>query len=990
MKFMRKTIGEHRVHIRRVAVLAVITLAALFGFTYTAHAYTVSTTTSTSYFSEYNGSAWTAQLTPYHTTSGGNVAYCLAEKKTSPAGNSYNTGNIMDTYSERVRRGLQIILETGYPMGPVPGGLSAAQARYATANAIRFWLAENGDPNFYNNENFGSYSDAQLRSMTAAGTYGAIGSKMRASSTANKPVLQYAIELLIAARAQALVNPVVSFSPLSMSFNGSSFVGTTTVSLTNIKYGYTLDTSGLPAGSNVSGYTGSNGDVLTVSIPANYDTSGNGFTLSGTGYDDVTTVNLFAIAPTSTSYQSVAYVQQGAPYKAQVANGAVGVYTPAVPDLVMTSVTTDKFWYNAGETITVTATVQNQSKGWVDFSYTQLMGIQDQYNGAKNPWDAQTFTYQITAPTLTQDTAMGAQVTTDVYNYRQELNESNNSGIAWYNVRAGLPDLTVTSLTTDKAIYNPGDTVNVTAVIANTGYTAANNFAARLTSSPSVTTQDKTISVGAGGSTTVNYSYTAPSGYGSMTITETADATGIIGEMNESNNSRNATVQLNQPPTVALSVSKNRPNVNQAFNITATPTDPEGFALDTTITSQYMGMDNATPGAVNTVFTGSKASGSPASLTGCTLATRGYYRITAKAVDNYGLSDTKTVTIYVNGPPTVDVVCTPEVVSDDVGEADIKVTPDDEDGDNLDLVVTIQPIGMDKITPGEVTTIYDGNRAHGSAATIHRTGLTPGYYKVIATVTDPGSLTATKTLVFLVEITNVPPEVTLSADKPSYVEGDDAIITIRAYDRKGDQLDLTVTYQDMGELGMNPQPPVTEYHQVVASGTKLNYTRNYMIPHPIKITATAVDPGGLSDTKSITLMTIPAPIKGVVTHTDLWEQHRLDYNAWAIKNSKPELVRPPELFFRDEKFIIKATTSHYLTSQYVHVRIREYPQYEATLTSTDGYNWTGEIAIKGMRYWQPQSLTFDFDNLYVDGTVTTDTVVVRIDKVNYWTLRMLF
>lgn len=49
---------------------------------------------------------------------------------------------------------------------------------------------------------------------------------------------------------------------------------------------HTLDKSALSAGSTVSGYTGKDGDVLTVSIPASVSTANRSFTLMLFGMDD--------------------------------------------------------------------------------------------------------------------------------------------------------------------------------------------------------------------------------------------------------------------------------------------------------------------------------------------------------------------------------------------------------------------------------------------------------------------------------------------------------------------------------------------------------------------------------------------------------------------------------------------------------------------------------------------------------------------------------
>jgi len=99
---------------------------------------TVSTEYLYSYFQTYSSSGnWVDVGTPGHTvTTTGQVAYCLQTLKDSPNNSSYHTVDGSDYYSDEVLRGLQAILENGYPV--TNGGFADDQARYATANAIRF------------------------------------------------------------------------------------------------------------------------------------------------------------------------------------------------------------------------------------------------------------------------------------------------------------------------------------------------------------------------------------------------------------------------------------------------------------------------------------------------------------------------------------------------------------------------------------------------------------------------------------------------------------------------------------------------------------------------------------------------------------------------------------------------------------------------------------------------------------------------------------
>ena len=95
---------------------------------------TVSTINTTNLFDSYRGNGrWSELKTPKHRLNEKYVVYCLQHKKASPKGHRYDLTDQMHNFSLRVRNGLQIILENGYPSNT--GGLSASQAEYATTNA---------------------------------------------------------------------------------------------------------------------------------------------------------------------------------------------------------------------------------------------------------------------------------------------------------------------------------------------------------------------------------------------------------------------------------------------------------------------------------------------------------------------------------------------------------------------------------------------------------------------------------------------------------------------------------------------------------------------------------------------------------------------------------------------------------------------------------------------------------------------------------------
>lgn len=529
---------------KRIIVLlfTVVCTLALLSSTALAGMVRVSTTDATDYIQYHNSSGWHDLDTPNHYIVGTNeVAYCIEHKKTSPSNSTYSDYDILANYSARTQTGLRIILENGYPYSD--GGLSAAQAHCATANAIRFWMSEQGEAQSYNFTDLGAYSDEQLRSYAAAGQ---IGSKIRAKS-GQTAVLQYAVELLIMARSQALMAHRVSLSPMNMNISGSYFVGSTQVTLINMNGGYTLDSGSLPGGSFVCGYTGSNGDVLTVYIPMSAENSNRNYSLSATGYDNRMRANMAAYDATSSSIQAVVTVVTNSSNAADSAS--LGFSTPAVADLTVSSLTTNKSSYDAGETVTVTAQIYNQgtasvSSAEVTLSSSYITSI-TKTTGYIPAGGMATVTFTFTAPSFSNDTTVSLTATADPNNWITELNENNNSRSTNIVVTGSLPDLTISSITTDKAAYEAGDTVTVTVTASNIGDRTVSSAIVKLDIS-GVGAQSKTVSslVAGGGNRTVTFTFTAPTSLTSQTVTLTAtiDPDNVIRESNESNNTRTATL----------------------------------------------------------------------------------------------------------------------------------------------------------------------------------------------------------------------------------------------------------------------------------------------------------------------------------------------------------------------------------------------------------------------------------------------------------------
>ena len=559
---------------RRIAIIisaALVVLMISLLCMSTALAVNVSSRSVTDMFDYNGGSGWKSLDTPEHYVAGSSpeqVAYCLQHSKSSPSNAAYSDSDILDSYSARVQTGLRIILENGYPYAT--GGLSAAAARYATANAIRFWLSENGESGQYNFTNLGAYSDAQLRGYAASGQ---IASKIRARS-GYMSVLQFSIELLIMARAQGLMPHDIALSAPFMSISGSYFVGTASVWLANMNGGYSLNTSGLPAGSSVSGYTGQSGDMLTIWIPLSEANANRSFGISVTGRDNRLRSNMFAYAPNSSSLQRV-IVAKSAEYK-EAKTVSVTFGTPQIyADLTVTALNTNKTVYTADEAVSVTATVTNQGLRSASGFYVALacadLTTQTKYISSLTAGGSTSVTFAYTAGRYASDKILSITAAADSTGAIAESNEGNNTRAASFKVMAyipPLPDLTVTALTGNKAQYEAGDTMTITGTVKNIGESAAAATTVRLTESGIGTFSTNLSAMSAGASQTVTFTCTAPTSLNAQSITMTVlvDPNNLVAESNESNNSK----------TVTLSINALRPDIE---------------IVESTITDWYAGME---------------------------------------------------------------------------------------------------------------------------------------------------------------------------------------------------------------------------------------------------------------------------------------------------------------------------------------------------------------------------------------------------------------
>ena len=274
---------------RSIAVLLCVMLMFSAAFSLAAYADTAVITTSTmySYFQTYNTSGtWVDLQTPAHWTSDGQVAYCLQTSKDNPYNAAYSSVEGEAIYDDYVLAGLRAILVHGYPVDN--GGFDDQAARYATANAIRFFLAEN-------------YADGMPQYLNLN-----VNGDWIRGRPGYEDLFYWSLYLLEMARANNTSTGSagsLTFSPSEINLTQSGDYFTGTVTLTNgINGTYDL-MDDMPSDKEILGHTGAQQETLTIKIPiANANSS---YTLCAYGMDQIPTAQLFFWTPSSYSQQRI-------------------------------------------------------------------------------------------------------------------------------------------------------------------------------------------------------------------------------------------------------------------------------------------------------------------------------------------------------------------------------------------------------------------------------------------------------------------------------------------------------------------------------------------------------------------------------------------------------------------------------------------------------------------------------------------------------------
>ena len=273
-------------HRQFIILLCVLLLfAALIPVTAHAGNYTVSTYSNYNYFVTFSSQGtWKGIQTPNHSiVETGAVAYCLQPAKDTPSNSGYTEGMGWSAYDETTRLGIQAILENGYPN--YTGGFPDGEARYATANAIRFWVAERG-------------CDGALDWMDLTRF-----SQFFRGASGYEDLYDWCMYLLDCARTGSVIEHSASLSAPNVSEESDYFVITTTVTLENCDWGYTYDETAMPPDTEVYGYTGNSGDNLTLYVPKEY--AGYDFDICISAQDNRTPASVVYYGPDNANQQRI-------------------------------------------------------------------------------------------------------------------------------------------------------------------------------------------------------------------------------------------------------------------------------------------------------------------------------------------------------------------------------------------------------------------------------------------------------------------------------------------------------------------------------------------------------------------------------------------------------------------------------------------------------------------------------------------------------------
>lgn len=220
--------------------------------------------------------------------------------------------------------------------------------------------------------------------------------------------------------------------------------------------------------------------------------------------------------------------------------------------------------------------------------------------------------------------------------------------------------------------------------------------------------------------------------------------------------------------------------------------------------------------------------------------------------------------------------------------------------------------------------------------------------------------------------TNQPPTADFDWSPQPVYEGDNVQFRSMVDDPDGDP--LSVQYELISPSGLKSQHSYTlnKPYPATAPKVRLAETGNWMM----RMTVNDGKAASIVVTKTIAVR--PLAVAGYVKHTELWDQHRQNYNR--KKSGQPESPRGYSIFWAGEKFILEAdTTATNTLTKAERVEV-QFGDFVASLTpvNTAKSNWQGELWDDAFIQLPEGKIGFTFKAFYNNSVIKTTTVEVEI------------
>lgn len=268
---------------------------------------------------------------------------------------------------------------------------------------------------------------------------------------------------------------------------------------------------------------------------------------------DTTTVTFTYTAPTFTSTKTVTATatadSTGIIAESNESNNtrSAAFSVLSLPDLTITALAGDKSLYEAGDTVTVSATVKNIGPTSAGATTVRLtvpnIGTFSTSLSALGVSASRTVTFTFTAPTALSPQSITVTAYADPDNKIAESNESNNSRTTVVSIKALRPDVEIVDSTITS--WYAGKEVTVSATVRNNTAQPVPSVAIRLTIGSVSSTES--IPIPGNGNNLAVFRITVPAA-GNYTVKITADPDGSLGETDESNNVLTKDIQVMNIP----------------------------------------------------------------------------------------------------------------------------------------------------------------------------------------------------------------------------------------------------------------------------------------------------------------------------------------------------------------------------------------------------------------------------------------------------------